>query len=158
MDIPPVLKNDLIKEFEFILKSINDEPDIKRKLYYFSALRGALERVTKYYYNRELLITQLIADISYQVLNDRIIHLQTGDTNVPLSGDVFEKLKVAISELKQAIENNQTTYPALETMFEVAYTASGPGFYTRSFLDYVYKQKHNQEGSKAGLPSEKPIS
>ncbi len=124
---------------------MTEETDLVKKLYYYSAVRSTLERTLRFYFDKELLLAHVIADVSYQMINDRVVHLKAGDNNVPLPKEAFDMLKEGVYELKQAIEKDETTYPALEKLMEIAYLASGPGFYTRSFLDYVNSQ-HSQEG------------
>jgi hypothetical protein len=135
----------VLDELEFVIKKMKEEPDLVKKLYFYSAVKGSLERASRFCLDRELLVTQLITDISYAMINDRINHLKAGDTVIPFTEDLLVKLIEGVSELKQAIETDQATYPAVEKILEVAYVATGPGFYTRSFLDYVDTLRHGQE-------------
>lgn len=137
MKLPQQLKNNVLDELEFVIKKMKEEPDILKKLYFYSAVKGTLERATRYYLDKELLVTQTIIDVSFAIINDRISHIKLGDTVVPFTENLLDQLIEGISELRQAIENDETTYPAIEKIMEVAYTTTGPGFYTRSFLDYV---------------------
>jgi hypothetical protein len=143
--LPQELKKNVVSELEFIIRKMNEEQDIARKLYFYSAVRGALERAARFYSDKELLVTHIVADVSYAIINDRINHIKAGDTIIPFTGELLTKLIEGVTELKQAIENDQVTYPAAEKMMEAAYVATGPGFYTRSYLDYVEAQQHRQE-------------
>jgi hypothetical protein len=124
---------------------MNEEQDLAKKLYFYSAVKGALERASRFYRDNELLVTHLVAEISYVMINDRINHIKAGDTAIPFTQGLLNKLIEGVTELKQAIENDQVTYPAAEKMMEVAYVTTGPGFYTRSYLDYVEIQQRRQE-------------
>ena len=146
--LPQELKSKVIEELEFIIQKMSQEQDIDRKIYFYSALRGVLERASRSYYDRELLVAHTIVDVSYSVINDRIAHLRSGDLLVPFPENSLNQLIQGVSDLKQAIENNEEIYPAVEILWEVAYLATGPGFYTRSLLDYVSSKQHSQEELK----------
>jgi hypothetical protein len=145
MRLPQELKKNVLSELEFVIKKMNEEQDLAKKLYFYSAVKGALERASRFYSDKELLVTHLVAEISYAIINDRINHLKAGDTVIPITEDLLNKLIEGVTELKEAIENDQLTYPAAEKIMEVAYVTTGPGFYTRSYLDYVETQQHRQE-------------
>jgi hypothetical protein len=148
MKLPPELKKNILNELEFVIKKMKEEPDLLQKLYFYSAVKGALERATRLHFDKELLVAHTIADFSYVVINDRINHLRSGDNTVPFPENLLTQLLDGVSEMRQAIEKDEVTYPAVEKIMEVAYMATGPGFYTRSFLDYVGTKQHSQEESK----------
>lgn len=146
MKLPPELKKKVLDELEFIIKKMKEEGDLSRKVYFYSAVRGTLERTTRHYFDRELLVAHIIADASYQIINDRINRIKSGDINVPITVSLLNELTEGVSKLRQAVEKDEVVYPAIEKIIEVTYMATGPGFYTRSFLDYVDSKQHSQEG------------
>jgi len=148
MKLPQQLKENLLNELDFIIKKMKEEPDLVKKLYYYSAVNGALERASRFYFDRELLVAHAVMNMSYNMINDRINHLRIGDANVPFTEDLMTQLIAGVSELKQAIDEDKTLYPAVEKVMEVTYMTTGPGFYTRSFLDYVSTLQHGREESK----------
>lgn len=145
MKLPAQLKKNVLNELEFVIKKMKEEPDPARKIYFFSAVNGALERVIRFYFNRELLVAQAIMSLSYQTINDRINRIKMGDATVPFTEDLMNQLIASVSELRQSIEGNKTMYPALEKTIEVTFVASGWGFYTNSFLNYVETEQHSKE-------------
>jgi hypothetical protein len=145
MKLPQQLKTNVISELEFVTKKMKEEPDLTKKIYFYSAVNGALERATRFCSDNELLIAQAIAALSLNLINDRVNHLKIGDTVVPLPESLFDQLVESVSELKQAIEEDKAVYPALEKIIGIAFVTTGGGFYTRSFLDYVGSQQHSQE-------------
>jgi hypothetical protein len=145
MKLPQELKKTVVTELEFIARRMKEEEDPSKKIFYYSAVKGALERVQRYHYDKELLISVPITEISYALINDRVNHLKGGDTMVPITEEMLNALIEGVLELKQTIENDQVTYPAIEKLMEVAYSSTGPGFYTRSFLDSVAKPQQGQE-------------
>ena len=145
MKLPQQVKKNLLKELEFIIARMREEPDPVKKIYFYSAVNGSLERVTRFHFDKELLVAQAIMSLSYNVINDRVNRLKIGDTVVPFTESLMEQLISSVSDLAKAIEDNKTVYPAVEKAMEVAYMATGPGFYTRSFLDYAKTEQANQE-------------
>lgn len=134
-----------MSELEFIIKKMKEEPDLVKKVFYYSAVKGALERVQRYSCEKELLISVPLTEISYVLINDRINHLRSGDNMVPITEEMLKTLIEGVIELKQAIENDQVTYPAIEKLMDVAYCSSGPGFYTRTFLGSIATQQGQEE-------------
>lgn len=124
---------------------MKEEPDPAKKAYYYSAVKGVLERLQRYHYDKELLISVPLTEISYAIINERIAHLKRGDLTVPITEEMLNKLTEGVFDLKQAIETDQPTYPAIEKLMDVAYSASGPGFYTKSFLDSVATKQSQEE-------------
>ena len=148
MQLPQQLKENLLNELDFVIKKMTEEPDLIKKLYFYSAVNGALERASRFYFDRELLVAHAILNMSSSMINDRINHLRIGDANVPFTDALMTQLITGISELRQAINEDKTLYPAVEKVMEVTYMTTGPGFYTRSFLDYVGTLQHSREESK----------
>jgi hypothetical protein len=148
MKLPQQLKDNLSNELDFVIKKMTEEPNLTKKLYFFSAVNGALERASRFYFDRELLVAHAIMSMSYNMINDRISHLRIGDDTVPFTETLMTQLIAGISELKQAVDDEKPLYPAVETVMEVTYMTTGPGFYTRSFLDYVDTLQRGQEESK----------
>jgi hypothetical protein len=145
MKLPQQLKKNVLNELEFVIKKMREEPDLAKKIYFYSAVSGALERATRFHLDNELLVAHAIMNLSYGIINDRINHLRMGDTIVPFPDSLLDQLIDSVSELKQAIEEDKATYSALEKIMGIIFVATGPGFYTRSFLDYVETQQRGRE-------------
>lgn len=145
MKIPQQLKEKLVKELKFIATSMAAEADLSKKIYFYSGVFGALERVMRYHLDKELLIAHALTSISYTTINDRLNHLKMGDTVVPMPQNVMDQLTESISELRQAIQEDRETYPVLEKIAEITYSTTGPGFYTQSFLAYAQAHQGGQE-------------
>lgn len=133
MEIPEYLKKKLLSELEFVIKKIKDESDALRKMYFFSASYGAVGRAMRYCSNNELVMAHAILNMCYGTLNDRINRLKKGDVVVPIAEDWSDRLVDYLSEFKEAIRENRSTYPALEKIARLGYSATGAGFY-----NYVY--------------------
>lgn len=143
MKLPQQLKKNLLNELDFIIKRMKEEPDLAKKIYFYSAVNGALERASRFYFDRELLVAHAIMTLSYNTINDRVSRLRMGDVVVPFTDNLMEQIIASVSDLKQAVEEDKAVYPALEKAIEATYMATGPGFYTRSFLEYVEAQQQS---------------
>jgi len=143
MNLPQQLKKNLLNELDFIITRMREEPDLAKKIYFYSAVNGALERASRFYFDKELLIAHAIMTLSYNTINDRVNHLRMGDTIVPFAENLVDQLIASVSDLRQAVEEDKAVYPALEKTIEVTYMATGPGFYTRSFLQYAEAQQRS---------------
>jgi hypothetical protein len=137
----------VLNELNFVIAKMVEEKDPTRKLYYFSGVRTTFERASRYYYDGELLVAQIIADASYQMITDRWNHVKAGDLVISIPEDSLKELVQALLALKNSIEADQTILPDVKRIIEVAYSLTGPGFYTRAFLDYVKAQTQSQEGT-----------
>jgi len=133
--IPEELKARLLSELTFVIKKVEEEPDASHKLYFLSAAHGAIERVMRYQLENELLIAHAILNLNYGMLSDRLNRIRAGDASVQLPDDWSRQIVEYLSELKEAIEKNNSIYPALEKIIRLAYVATGPGYYTSSYLE-----------------------
>jgi hypothetical protein len=124
-------------ELDFVILKMRGETDIAKKLYFFSATYGAVERTMRLCLENELIIAHAILTISYNSLNDRVSRLKMGDTSVSLPQDFFERLTDSVSIFRQAIDQDEALYPSLEMIMRLTYATTGPGFYIQSYLDYV---------------------
>jgi hypothetical protein len=143
MKLPQQVKEKLLSELGFIIQKMTEEPEILKKIYFYSAVNGALERASRFYFDRELIVAHAITTLSYGTINDRLNHIKMGDTIVPFDENLVKKLIESVSDLKKAIEEDKEVYPAIEKAMEVTYMATGPGFYTRCFLEHVEAQKQS---------------
>jgi len=148
MQLPRQLKQNVLNELDFVIKKMTEEPKFEKKIYFYSAVNAALERASRFYFDRELLVAHAILNLSHAAINDRINHLRMGDVVVPISDTLITQLIAGVMELRQAVNENKTLYPAVEKIMEVTYRVTGPGFYTCSFLDYVDTLQRGQEESK----------
>lgn len=146
MEIPNDLKKNLLSELEFVIKKMKEESDVSRKLYFFTATYGAIGRVLRYFSNCELIIAHAILNLCYNTLNDRFYRLKGGDVAVPLPDNWSEQLVEYLSEFKKAIEENRSTYPALEKIAKLGYSATGAGYYNYVYLDSFKSRGPSQEG------------
>lgn len=135
MEIPPDLKSKLLSELDFVIRKVNEEPEPRNKLFFLSAAHGAFERTMRFCMENELMIAHALLNVCYGMLMDRFNRLKAGDIAIPLPEDWSKQIAEYLSELRKAIEENQSIYPALEKMIRLAYPTTGPWYYTKNYLE-----------------------
>jgi len=135
MKIPEEFKSRLLSELNFVIRKVSEEPDAPRKLYFLSAAHGAFERTMRFHLEPELVIAHSLLNVSYSMLLDRFNRVKGGDVAVQLPEDWQKQIVEYLTELRKAIKENRSIYPALEKMILLAYSTTGPGYYTKSYLD-----------------------
>lgn len=141
MKIPEELKSRLLSELDFVVRKISEETEADRKLYFLSAAYGAVERTMRFCPESELIMAYNILNVSYSMLLDRLNRLKAGDTVIQLPQNWSEQMIEHLLELRKAIAENQSTHSALENIIKLAYSATGPGHYTKSYLDSLTSQE-----------------
>lgn len=135
MEIPIELKNRLLSELNYVIQRITNEENPTRKKYFLSAAHGAFGRTMRFYLDNELLVVHTILNVCFNTLTTRINSIKSGDVAVPLPSDYWGQIVNNLSDLKTLIEENRSTYPALERIMRFTYSITGPGHYTRSYLE-----------------------
>jgi len=122
-------KEMLVKELHDVTKKIKKETDLRRKVYFYSAVRGITERIMRLHFDSELLLTTIVVGMSYNQVNERVNMFVTGDRIIPISHETLNKLADYVDELADDIEKGRATYKTLEKIATLSYTATGPGYY-----------------------------
>lgn len=135
MKIPEELKSRLLSELNFVIRKVNEEPDATRKLYFLSAAHGAVGRTMRFNLEPKLVMAHSILNICYSMLLDRFNRVKRGDLAIQLPEDWPKQVVENLTELRKSIKENQSIYPALEKMILLAYSTTGPGYYTKSYLE-----------------------
>src|SRR4030067_2395179 len=102
------LKERLLAEFDFVIKKMTEEPESPRKIYFFSATYGAVERVMRYCPTEDLFIAHTILSLCYNTLNDRVTRIRSGDVVVPLPQDWSEQLVQCLCEFRKSIAEDSS--------------------------------------------------
>ncbi len=137
MNIPEELKTRLLNELGFIIEKIKTETDPKRKVYFLSAAHGAVERTMRYFSSGELYIVHFTLNVFFNTTNGLIGRISEGDTAILPPTDLWERIADNLNDLKNAIENDESTYPILEQISTIMYSLSGPGYYATNYLKSV---------------------
>ena len=126
-----IMKKELVSELKRVSKLVKDEPDTRKKLYYYSAAYGITSRVMKFSFRGDLLLADMVLNQSYLMVTDRLNKVMGGDTTVELKPEVFSSLSNGVLELALAFEKEEPVQVALEKILITAYSTNGPGNYLK---------------------------
>lgn len=129
MNIPKPVREELVNELRFAAKKTSEEPDIRRKIFFYSAAYGVARRVLNSAYDPQILCAEFILEVSYNTINARSQAIYQGDTNIPFIEGFFDKLVGCLEELATRIENDEEIYKTLEKIIALTHTTTGNGYY-----------------------------
>jgi hypothetical protein len=102
----------------------------REKLYYFSGSYSMVSRILNIEFDPCLVFIHNVLQTAYGTLNQTLQNIQGGQERVIILPDtVFEKLTKDLHQLSNAIEKDQDIYPVLQSISNIAYSATGNGFY-----------------------------
>ena len=131
MRLPEPIRERLQTEFRFAADSMAATPDLAKKLFFFSALYGEANRSLNEHWDTELALVHLVLVSAHRDIFGRI-------SQPPLlSGEVPQELPEALTKVAGDLaelfqDSKQDTvrlYEVLARVAEVAYTATGNGYY-----------------------------
>lgn len=123
------LKEELVKELRNVAKKMRDEPNPIKKIYYYSAAYGIVDRTMRYNFSKDLLLTFAILNLTYNGFIERVKAISGGDQVVPLTKEQLDKVTDRIDDLAMAFKNNEDVTSILMDLNLLAYMSSGPGHY-----------------------------
>lgn len=131
MQLPKLIRERLHGEFRFAADSMAATPDLGRKLYFFSALFGEVNRSMNQHWDVELALTHLVLISAHRDIMGRI------SQPAPFSGDVPQELPEALTKVAADLaelfespgQDTAKLHEVLARIAEIAYTATGNGYY-----------------------------
>ena len=129
MQLEKIYKDELIKELRFIAKKINEEPNLEKKIFFFSATYGVTSRIMKMSFQRELLLSDFIFTQTHQLMAERFNQIKKGETVIPMEEHVFKKIAIKIAQMADRIEKNEPFYDIIELILTIGFSLNGPGHY-----------------------------
>jgi len=130
MNLQPAMREKFVGEIRYAVGKMRATTNAMEKLYYFSAVYGMAYRVFNFEYDAEIVFIHQITNAAYGTINARIAALtQRVEGGVEIPPNLFTKLEDALEDLAKRIEKDQETYPVLETISTLAYSATGNGYY-----------------------------
>jgi len=136
------LKKRLLVEMGFCIEKMSETDNLRKKLYYFSGVYGAVERIMRLDFDPQLLLVHAALNVCYAQIMDLIASREHGDIVREVPADLPEKLIEYVKELADEIAQDKETYKTLEKFMELAYGTSGPGYYTLQFMRQLRTQQN----------------
>ncbi len=124
-------RRELVDELRRVAKYMENEPDVEKKIYLFSAAYGITSRTLRYAFSKDVLLADVVLNTAYNILLDRYKRIQGGEKIIEITGEHFAKLCVALKELANRFEEGESIQKPLEDIIAVAFSLTGPGNYLK---------------------------
>jgi hypothetical protein len=130
MKISKTMTGRFIEELRYVAKQMEETENLEEKLYYFSAVFGAAQRIINFEFDPEMLFIHQVTQLAYNQIQQRLVLIKSGQqTSVELPDNLFTVLREMVGELAARVENGEATYPILEKIMTLSYSTTGNGYY-----------------------------
>ena len=136
MRIPDDLKKRMLVDFDFSIQKIQEEENIRKKLYYLSATFGIVERIMRLHLEPQLVLVHAVLNLTYNSLIGLVQSRERGDIARELPPNLTETLVEYLTELRDKLAEDKDTYKTLEKILFLGYRASGPGYYAIQLFEH----------------------
>ena len=123
------VKKELVKELKNVSKRMLDEPELVKKLFYYSAAYGAVDRTMRYGFTKQLLMAHTILNVTYNAYKERLRAIAGGDSVVPLTIGQLDRTAELVRDLGDAFNKGIDVNGILADIMLLAYMSTGPGHY-----------------------------
>ncbi len=130
MELSERYRDIIAEELTIIGRQMNDEPDILRKLFYFSGSYGLMQRVFNLEYHSEVVLMFTILHEAYKLINTNITNTVKGQEaviQVPVT--LLDKLANQTIKLGEAIKNDTDIISVLSSISAIGFVSTGNGYY-----------------------------
>ena len=138
MDISDEYRKLVVDEIAYVRKRMGEAKSADKKVYYYSAIFGLLERVMRMDYDRQVLFIHFVFNSTYNLIYSQIQAIKAGGIPIELDyPDFFANLDVGLANLQSHMEKKQDNdiYGDLEYIVALAWTITGGGFYDKEKFD-----------------------
>lgn len=122
-------RNILAEEIRVARTKMDRETDLRKKVYYYSAIYGMTRRVYNLDFDPHIQFMDFVFNATYNIILGRINTIMSGDNTIPISEDFFVRLGNCLLTLEERIRNNEDGYDILEKIVSLASTIDGNGYY-----------------------------
>jgi len=130
MKISKTMTGRFIEELRYVAKQMQATANLEEKLYYFSAVFGAAQRIVNFEFDPEMLFIHQVTQLAYNQMQQRLVLVKSGQqTSIEMPDNLFAVLREMVYEMASRVENGETTCPILEKMMTLSYSTTGNGYY-----------------------------
>ena len=120
----------IAKEIDYVVNKMNGTQDAAEKLYYFSGIHSAIQRVFNFEFDLDLVYTHFVLQHTYTDLLARLQAIQKGGERLILLEEMhFKKLSAFAKELGKKIYENKDLNSTLRKFAVLSYSTTGNGYY-----------------------------
>ncbi len=137
MDISDRNRELLVSEIAYVRRRMAEAKSPERKVYYYSAIYGMIDRTMRQEYDKQLVFAHFVINSTYNVIFSQMQSIKGGLVPIELDPDFFTKLDVELASLQSHMENKQDDdiYIDLESIVALAWSITGGGFYDKEKFD-----------------------
>ncbi len=133
MNLSKEMRELFANEINFVVGQMKEINDLSRKLYFLSAVHGCALRIVNIEFDPELAFIHHVLQATHQTIDARKTRLEQGqDRPIVIPEKLFDRLEEALEEMSTKIKQGEETYPTLQTIFNLAFSTTGNGYYLYS--------------------------
>ncbi len=129
MDISDKARQNIVEEIQTAVGFMRETADAAQKLYAFSAIYSAIQRIYNIEYDDDLMFAHLVINSAYQAFSQRLVAVRQGDMTVVPSDEQLSKLSDLSEELGEHIERSEEIVNTLRRIVVLSYSVGGNGNY-----------------------------
>lgn len=130
MELSAELKEALVDELRTVVKRVEDEIDIGKKIFFLSAAYSGVQRIFNIRFDPELVLINLVLNTTYGAVLNLHNAIEVGNERaIQVPEDFFNKLNGLIEELATGIEEDKDIYEILKKISVLSYSLTGNGYY-----------------------------
>jgi hypothetical protein len=131
MKISDAARKLLVKEIKYVVGEMNKKPSTEEKIYFFSGVHSAIQRLFNMEYDPDLIFLHFILSAAHQAFVGRLQAIKSGEMLIGLDDDCIKKLTETTKELGRNIEKDEDISDIAKKFTILAYTTTGNGNYLR---------------------------
>jgi hypothetical protein len=129
MNISSNFRKIIVKEIDYVIDKMNKSETPEEKAYYFSGIHGMIQRIFNLEYDEDLVYTHIILRDTHNAFVSRLHAIKTGQQEIPIYTEHFDKLVILVKELGEKIQTNEDINDTLKKFIILSYTTTGNGYY-----------------------------
>jgi len=130
LSLSPNLRQTLLEEFRYVANEMRKTEDPARKLYFFSATYGSVNRIFNIEFDPELVFAHLVLNNAHQTIDTRISSIsQRREGAIGIPDGLLEKLTQAVEELTDNWGKGKPIDGTLRNIALLTYATTGNGYY-----------------------------
>ena len=134
MQLPKSVHKNLAKEFRIAADMMGEATDLRSKLYFFSALFGAVNRAFNEVWVKELSLLHLVLQTTHGTIDSRVNQMMAArEPSIEVVKEIPEALTKAADELASVFASDNiddsTLFGILVRLSTLTYATTGNGYY-----------------------------
>jgi len=130
MNIPLDLKAHVLDEFDGVLKVLHSDVSLEEKLYYYSAIFGAIYRVLNIQPSGELIFLHHALNTVHTAFQARLqATKRDAERPIMIEEPMVERLVQLMEELRKRIQQGVDSTDICKNLIALAYATTGNGYY-----------------------------